>query len=811
MRPNKIFALLALMGSFLTFEVSGQTQVQIVDADGHGIPGAALVNAAGRGYVTDAAGFIELPDSVLSQGSDQWNMRCLGFSDRAVGATVLLKGGAFRMEESVLDLPQALVEAVSLTGGRPMGVPGAVTVLSAKELRRQGDVDVHRALRNVPGVYIQEEDGFGLRPNIGLRGSGSERSSRISILEDGVPIAPAPYTAPSAYYFPSVGRMNGIEVMKGASQIAHGPNTVGGAINFISTPIPSGQAGRVDGRLGQYGTGRLHVHVGDGTGRIGWLVEALQAGSRGFKELDGGGRTGFSKLDLLGKLRWQSKEGVAHPQRVELKLGNVGERSHETYAGLTEADFALNPLRRYAGSHRDRMDATQRQAVLTHTLALGAGWRLTNRAYATRFDRNWYKADRAAGASGAWVKMGDFLSSGPESLPASEALAVFRDGAAGQVRLKANNRAYHARGVESKVTWDRTGSGWQRMEASLRLHGDGMDRFQWTDDWQMVGGQLTSPDLGTPGTESNRIEWSRALAGYARGRWTRNGWTWIPGIRAEHIMAGRDDFGTADVDRTGASLQKRRNTTTAWLPGVGFQKSFGAAWKVFGGVHRGFLPPGSSEDTAPEFAWSNELGARWIRPRAAVTVVGFAHFGRNLQGSDFASSGGSGDGEVFNGGATRVLGTEVSANLTNGARPAEAHRVELGLSYTFTDGRFTTGFDSDYGAWGTVEVGDAMPYLARHQGALRLGWARAAWSTDAALRSVEGMRTVAGQGPLGAAQTVGASTVLDISTRCMLNSGFSLVLAARNVTDATYVASGRPAGLRPGLPRTLTGGFSLSF
>ncbi len=104
-----------------------------------------------------------------------------------------------------------------------------------------------------------------------------------------------------------------------------------------------------------------------------------------------------------------------------------------------------------------------------------------------------------------------------------------------------------------------------------------------------------------------------------------------------------------------------------------------------------------------------------------------------------------------------------------------------------------------------------MPYLARHQGALRLGWARAAWSTDAALRSVEGMRTVAGQGPLGAAQTVGASTVLDISTRCMLNSGFSLVLAARNVTDATYVASGRPAGLRPGLPRTLTGGFSLSF
>ena len=225
-----------------------------------------------------------------------------------------------------------------------MGVPGAVTVLSAKALRRHGDVDVNRALRTVPGRLHQEEDGFGLRPNIGLRGSGAERSSRISILEDGVPIAPAPYTAPSAYYFPSVGRMNGIEVMKGASQIAHGPNTVGGAINFISTPIPTAFSGRVDGRIGSYGTGRLHVHVGDGGGRIGWMVEALQSGSQGFKVLDGGGPTGFDKLDLLGKLRWRSAEDARFEQRLELKVGAVDEVSHETYAGLTLEDFEREAL-----------------------------------------------------------------------------------------------------------------------------------------------------------------------------------------------------------------------------------------------------------------------------------------------------------------------------------------------------------------------------------------------------------------------------------------------------------------------------------
>ena len=807
MRPNNLFLL--FFGCALCASAVAQSTVRIVDADGRGIPGVALIAPDGSGFVTDGQGELELDAEQTVSG--EWRLRCLGFVDRTLAAAALFADAPIRLEEAVLDLPQALVEAVTMTGGRPMGVPGAVTVLSAKTLRRHGDVDVSRALRSVPGVYIQEEDGFGLRPNIGLRGSGSERSSRISVLEDGVPIAPAPYTAPSAYYFPSAGRMNGIEVLKGASQIAHGPNTVGGAINLISTPIPADLSGRVDGRIGSFGTGRLHVHVGDGSGRIGWMVEALQAGSHGFKALDGGGPTGFDKLDLLGKLRWRSADDARFDQRVELKLGRVSELSHETYAGLTDADFAQTPFRRYAGSHRDAMDAGQEQAVLMHVMDLGGGWRWTNRAYATRFQRNWYKADRAAGASGEWVKLGPLLGSAAGDSTIAEALSVFRDGAEGGVRLKANNRVYHSRGVESKVSWDGAWSGWRRLEASIRRHGDGMDRFQWVDDWTMASGQLIAPDFGTPGTESNRIEWSRATAGYLRGRWSQRGWSLIPGIRVEHIVAGRDDYGTADVDRTGLNLQSRRNLTVAWLPGVGFQKDVGAEWSVFGGVHRGFLPPGSSQEVQPEFAWNQEAGVRWVRPRFEATAVGFAHFGRNLQGSDFASSGGSGEGDVYNGGTTRVAGVETQLDWTNGANPEEASRWELGLTYTFTDGRFTSAFDSDYEAWGEVEVGDRLPYLARHQGTVRVAWARGPWSVDASARSTEGMRTVAGQEPIGEGVTVGGSTVLDVTSRCHLGNGFALELGVRNLMDAVYVASARPAGLRPGLPRTITGGFNLAF
>ena len=809
MNPNKLLPLLLWLLTWNWSGIVAQESVRIVDANGRGIPGVAVISPEGLGQVTDATGTVVWIEDPEQEG--EWTLRCLGFVDRVLEKEALFGRSTIRLEEAVLDLPQALVEAVSLTGGKPMGVPGAVTVLSAKALRRHGDVDVNRALRTVPGVYIQEEDGFGLRPNIGLRGSGSERSSRISILEDGVPIAPAPYTAPSAYYFPSVGRMNGIEVMKGASQIAHGPNTVGGAINFISTPIPTALSGRVDGRIGSYGTGRLHVHVGDGSGRVGWMVEALQAGSQGFKVLDGGGPTGFDKLDLLGKLRWRSADDARFDQRVELKLGTVQELSHETYAGLTPEDFAVNPFRRYAGSHRDEMDAAQRQAVLTHVVDLGGGWRWTQRAYATRFQRNWYKADRAVGPSGTWVKLGALLAGQSADSTVAEALSVFRDGEAGQVRLKANNRLYDSRGVETKTSWDGDWMGWRRFEASLRFHRDGMDRFQWVDDWTMASGHLVDAQWGTPGSESNRIEWSRAVAGHIRGRWARRGWSLIPGVRTEYILAGRDDYGTADVDRTGVNLETRRNVTVAWLPGIGIQKDLGAEWSVFGGVHRGFLPPGSSEDVQPEFAWNQEAGVRWVRPKVEATAVAFAHFGRNLQGSDFASSGGSGEGEVYNGGTTQVAGLETMFNWTNGAQPQDAARWEIGLTYTYTDGQFTSAFDSDYDAWGQVEVGDRLPYLARHQGAARLSWARAGWSLESSFRYLEDMRTEAGQQPLEDVFAVGGSTVVDLTARCALANGFALELGVRNLTDDVYVASARPAGLRPGMPRTVTGGFNLSF
>ncbi|WP_411157027.1 TonB-dependent receptor plug domain-containing protein, partial [Pseudoalteromonas sp. TB51] len=91
---------------------------------------------------------------------------------------------------------------------------GSATLIGEAQLEQFEFDDIHRILSQVPGVNIREEDGFGLRPNIGFRGVTPERSKKITILEDGVLIGPAPYSAPAAYYFPLTTRMTAVEVFK---------------------------------------------------------------------------------------------------------------------------------------------------------------------------------------------------------------------------------------------------------------------------------------------------------------------------------------------------------------------------------------------------------------------------------------------------------------------------------------------------------------------------------------------------------------------------------------------------------------------
>ena len=129
-------------------------------------------------------------------------------------------------------------DALTIVGDRAKSIPGSGQYISSRQLSVLNQPNINQILRSIPGINVRDEEGFGLRPNIGLRGTPVNRCAKITLMEDGMLIAPAPYSDPSAYYFPTFARMQGIEVLKGSSQIKYGPYTIGGAINLISTPIP---------------------------------------------------------------------------------------------------------------------------------------------------------------------------------------------------------------------------------------------------------------------------------------------------------------------------------------------------------------------------------------------------------------------------------------------------------------------------------------------------------------------------------------------------------------------------------------------
>jgi len=295
--------------------------------------------------------------------------------------------------DSVRRLDEVVVYARQMLGSKfeARNRTGSAYYLSPKELKKFGYTDISRMLRAVPGVNIYEEDGYGLRPNISLRGTKAERSERISLMEDGILAAPAPYAAPAAYYFPNVARMYAIEVLKGSSQVQYGPFTTGGAVNMVSTPIPKSFQAGLRTSYGSFGTFNTYAHLGSDHKHVGYLVEYLRYQSKGFKKDEPNERTGFYRNDVVGKLRLHSDEDAEIRQALELKLGFSNEHSDESYVGLSEQDFASRPYYRYRGAQMDQLQTRHTQTALTHLVDFTAGLKVTTSAYYNYFWRNWYK------------------------------------------------------------------------------------------------------------------------------------------------------------------------------------------------------------------------------------------------------------------------------------------------------------------------------------------------------------------------------------------------------------------------------------
>ena len=805
--PFAAYSAALLLGSPLVAQ-SGSASVEGVvtsQDDGSALSGATVeVVGASLGVLTDARGRYGLRG--ISSGTISLRFTRIGYT--TLTKTVTLGAGEAVVVDAQLgaaplrmDPLRVLMKRTRMVGD-PLGaseIPGSVHVLVAEDLDSPAFVfdNIHDFLRQVPGVNIQEEDGFGLRPNIGMRGTGAERSSKITLMEDGVLIAPAPYAAPSAYYFPVAGRMEALEVRKGSSQVRYGPRTIGGALNLVSASIPDRLTWFVEGSGGEYGSRQGHARAGDAGARFGWLVEAYSLDTGGFKELPSGAGTGFDVDDFMAKVRVNSDRDGDSYQELELKLGYTTEESDETYLGLTDEDFGRNPLARYPASGSDLMEADHSQIQLRHFWA-GGNVDITTTAYRNDFARNWYKLQSVLGTN-----ISDVLGTPPDH---TSALGILRGGNSDPdaLTVRANNREYFGQGVQSALGLT---LGTHELELGARFHQDEEDRFQWEDGFQMLDGSLRLTSAGEPGTQSNRVSSATAVAVFLQDGISLGSWTITPGVRLEHIEFKRVYYAGDDPARTSPTGTKV-NRINALIPGVGFSYRM-SALSVFGGVHRGFGPPGPGADeaTRPESSVNYEMGARWRRSGLAAEATGFLTSYSNILGQATLATGGDGSGQEFNGGNARVAGIEASMDYDLAWATPGVTRVPVRLAYTFTRASFRSGFVSDYDPWGTVEAGDRLPYLPEHQLNGSIGYDRSAWSVSISMTASGAMRTEAGSGPIPVGQGTDASVVFNASGQVQVGGRGTLFAGLQNFTNQIHGVARRPAGLRPGLPRTFVAGF----
>ncbi len=744
----------------------------------------------------------------------------LGTALLALGLTAPLAAIAEESPARTALLLDRLV-VVSDSGGE-QAVGGSVQFLDAELLDTWSYSDINRILRQAPGVYLQEEDGYGLRPNIGIRGSGTDRSSRVAIMEDGVLIAPAPYAAPAAYYFPFLGRLHAAEVVKGPAAIKYGPQTVGGAINFYSTPIPgapgTGTGGKLDLYGGDYGTRRAHGVVGgwlevEGNHDVGLMFETFQDATTGFKRLDSGGDTGYRVEDYVAKLAIESRPGASIEQSLELKLQSSTERSDETYLGLTLDDFRADPYRRYNGSQADVMDVEHRTMQATHRIDLGAGFDLTTLVYRTDTTRAWYKLNDVRNAADTGFTGISAILDDPATF-ATEFAALQQDSAAGALRVRNNNREYYAQGIQTVLGKSfETGAARHQIEASVRWHRDEEDRFQHDDRYTMINGTMVLDSSGAPGSQDNRVGEAEAWSFFVRDTIAWGDWTFTPGLRYERIDLTRSNYSTADPTRGAGPTSVSESNLDLWIPGLGVTWQLDPSVQLLAGAHRGFSNPGPGSTADAETSWNYEAGVRYLSGLLSLEAIGFYSDYSNLVGTCTASTGGSCNiGDQFDGGKVEISGLELMARY-DASRALGTSRIGVPLSavYTWTRTEFGSSFTTTFAPWGTVEAGDELPYIPAHQLTLNAGLTAPRWRTHLSMNVVDEARAEAGSGSIPADRKIDSRVLFDLAAEVDIADQAAIFVGVENLTDEVYNVAFSPAGARPGKPRTYLVGLKSTF
>jgi Fe(3+) dicitrate transport protein len=666
---------------------------------------------------------------------------------------------------------------------------GAGALLDAQTLERSRVLTVNEALRKIPGVVARDEEGLGLRPNIGVRGLNPTRSTKVLLLEDGLPLAFAPYGDNASYFHPPIERFERVELLKGSSQIAFGPQTIGGVINYLTRRTPESFEGALNLRGGNRGLRDAQLRVGDridATG-TGWQLNATHKASEGARD----------NIDLkFDDVALRLEQPLGESRTLAVRASLFQEDSQVPYSGLTLAEWQSDPRGNVFVNDNFELDRWAVSATLGQRFGNDAELRTS--VYYTYFNRDWWRQSSNSGQR-----------PNDSSDPNCTGMANLLTTCGNEGRL----RQYYTSGAEARFLQPlefATLTG--ELNVGVRHHLEKQFRFQVNGD---------TPTARTPGTgpnggirENNRRDVA-ATSAFVEASLGQGRWRVKPGVRYESIEFERRNF----LAGGGAG----RTTLQEWIPGIGLTFELGANTTLFAGVHRGFAPPrvediitpaGGSVDLDAERSWNSEIGVRSaLRRGLNVELTAF-----NLDFSNQivpASVAGGLGATLTSAGRTAHRGLEFSSQFDSAEALGTPWNLygRAALTWLAVAEYRGTRFSS---VTPSVNVtGNRLPYAPEEFATVALGvevpsglsaevelfYSGSAFTDD--LNTV----AVATNGQRG---RIGGHVILNATVAQAIGDALTVYGSVKNLADKVYVAD-MSRGLIPGPPRQLQFGFEYRF
>jgi len=683
-------------------------------------------------------------------------------------------------------------------------IPGSVSYIDNNELDKLKPISGNEVFRRIPGLNVVDEEGAGLRVNIGIRGLDPDRSRSVLIMEDGVPVALNPYGEPEMYYSPAIDRMNGVEVLKGSGQILYGPQTVGGVINYITAAPPEKEEIRLKLQGGKGTFLTALGSYGNTFNKTGVQIDYLH------KRADDFGALNFTVNDFTAKVKFLLSERAT----FGIKLSAYDEVSNSTYVGLTQSMFETGGYDFSVLMPNDELDVRRYLMSFSNNINLRKGINLQSMLYGYTTTRNW----RRQGYS-----YNSYTATNPNPPPSDWTGVVLgdesTDGGAIYLRDRTGNRnrQFEVIGWEQKILHNKSfGNFNNELIAGYRILYERAyeQRINGTND-QAKSGDLISDEIRT----------GNALSLFALNKFSISQKLDItPGVRVEFYSYEREILREANIDTNRVADNQIREV----IPGFGVNYRPASKLNFFTGIHRGYAPPRIKDaidfsavnpvlELEAEKSWNLEVGLRSQPIKGMFLEVTWFYMDFENQIIPSSQSiGGPGFG-VTNAGRTLHKGFETSFTLDSREFLTSNWKIQFDLSATTIKAIYNSDRLVSSGNDQVNVRGNRLPYAPEFT--LSSGFSiEAPFGTGLRLTDnyignqfTDELNTVNASfnGRIG---KIGSRNVLDATLYHIISSmNATINISIKNVTDERYIATRRPEGIRVGLPRYITAGFAIKF